>query len=124
MLRKLLAILLLGEALRNALWLTALLPSMVWRDFETVVLVAVRAAVSAVEIVGGVLLLENRQRGAALARIALPVSAVLVTLEIGWRLSPSDVDPTFRWWIVAGYWLYAIAASVWLRRSGTGLDET
>jgi hypothetical protein len=47
----------------------------------------------------------------------LLVSAVLLTIETGWRLTPTDLDPTWRWPLVAAYWVYALGAVYALRRA-------
>jgi hypothetical protein len=114
-LTKLLAVLLLAEAVRTAFWIAELLPSLGWRGHWILLLVLARAGVGALQIASTVLLFDASARGVRLAQIALISSAVLLTLEIGLRLAPSDVDPSFRWWIVGAYWVYAGAM-------GTGLQ--
>ena len=111
---KLLAVLLMVEALKAAAWVAALVSTLPARDSLTLAVIALRAAVSAVQIVSSVLLFENRPPGATLARWAFLTSAGLLTLEIGFRLAPSNLDPTFRWWIVGGYWVYASVAAAYI----------
>jgi hypothetical protein len=112
--RPILAGLLILEAVQSALWMAPLLPSLGVRDRTTVVLVAVRAVVSALELVAGFQLRVNRLSARPLARAALIVSAALMPLEIGWRQVPTNLDPTYRWWVVSAYLVYAAAASWWL----------
>ena len=113
--RPILAGLLILEAIQSALWIARLLPSLGVRDRTTVVLVGLRAVVSAVELVAGLQLRLNRMTGRPLARAALLASTALMTIEIGWRQVPTNLDPTYRWWIVGAYVVYAAAAYWWLR---------
>ena len=56
------------------------------------------------------LLLREADAGRRAGRWSLIASALLTPLEIGWRLVPTNTDPTYRWALVAGYWVYAMAA--------------
>jgi hypothetical protein len=56
-------------------------------------------------------LIEQRPIAVGVARVTLVGSAVLTTLELGWRLAPSNLDPAWRWPVVVGSWIYA---AVWL----------
>ena len=103
------------EAVNAALWVVHLLPSLAVRDRTTIALVLLRAGVSGLQIASGVFLRTGRLSGPAVARWALAASAVLVPFETGWRLVPTNLDPTYRWWLVGGYWLYAGAAGRWLK---------
>jgi hypothetical protein len=105
------------EGVRSGLWIAALLPSLGVRDRTTVVLVCLRAAVSAIQMVSGVLLRLGRMSAPALARAALLASAVLMPLELGLRLVPTNMDPTYRWWLVAAYAVYAGSAIWYLGRA-------
>jgi hypothetical protein len=100
------------EGLYSGLWIAGLLPTLAARDAATLVLVALRAGVSALELVGAWMLSNNRVSGTPLARGALAASAVLIAAETGGRLAPTNLDPTYRWWIVAAYGIYA-AAAIW-----------
>ncbi len=104
--------LLMLEAVQSALWIAALLPSLGVRDRTTVALVCLRAAVSGTQMVGGVLLRLGRTAAPVLARSALLASAALMPFETGWRLVPTNLDPTYRWWLVAAYGIYA-GSAVW-----------
>jgi len=73
--------------------------------------------VTALELISATFLVNDREGGPTLARRVLLASAVLLTLEVGLRLAPTNLDPTFTWWVVTAYWMYAIAAQ-WLLRSG------
>src|SRR5438552_3312803 len=108
--------LLILEAVESALWVARLLPSLGVRDRTTVALVCVRAAISSVELVSGVLLRLGRISAPVLARAALLASASLMPFEVGFRLVPTNLDPTYRWWIVAAYAVYAGRAIWYLRQ--------
>ena len=99
--------LLILEAANAGLWVSRLLPSLAVRDRTTVLLVGLRVCVSGLQIVAGVLLRTARLSGPTMARWSIVGSAVLMPLEIGWRLVPTNLDPTYRWWVVVGYWVYA-----------------
>jgi hypothetical protein len=114
---RIVAFLLVLESSMAGLWIAALLPTLGVRGWLTSTLVACRAIVSACELSGAVWLYGRRRPGAAVSRWALIASAILTTFEIGWRLAPSNLDYTFRWWCVGAYWAYAVAAFAWLRRA-------
>ena len=114
-LRRVIAALLLAEALLSAAWIAGLMPSVPTREAVILVLVTLRGGVSALQLTAATLLFGRRPPGWRLARWALLASAALVTLEIGWRLSPSNIDPTFRSWFVAWYWVYALACGWYLK---------
>jgi hypothetical protein len=104
--------LLILEAVQSALWIAGLLPSLGVRDRTTVALVCLRAVVSGVQMVSGLLLRLGRMSAPALARSALTASAALAPFETGFRLVPSSLDPTYRWWLVTVYAVYA-ASAIW-----------
>jgi predicted membrane channel-forming protein YqfA (hemolysin III family) len=113
--------LLILEAAQSALWIARLLPSLGVRDRTTVALVCLRAAISGMQMVSGVLLRIGRLSAPAVARSALLASASLMPFEMGWRLVPTNLDPTYRWWITAGYAMYAAGAIWYLNRDPPGL---
>jgi hypothetical protein len=113
--RPIVAGLLILEAVQSALWITRLLPSLAVRDRTTIALVVLRAAISALQMVAGVQLRANRMSAAPLARATLLASAALIPFEIGWRLAPTNLDPTYRWWVVGAYLVYAAAAVRYLK---------
>ena len=115
-----LSLLLLLEALNTVLWIAGLLESLPTRGPLVLSLLGLRAATGALQMVGGALLVGRRPPGPGLATIALLASAVLTTCEIGLRMAPSNLDPTFRWWVVWGYWIYAAAAIILLRAARSG----
>src|SRR4029079_13182061 len=108
--------LLLLEALRTALWISHLLAGLPGRDLVAVILIVLRAAVGTMQLVSFMLLLRVIPAGRRLAIWSLGCSAVLTTIELGWRLTPTNTDPTYRWWLVAGYWGYA-AGAIWVLRA-------
>jgi hypothetical protein len=122
---RLVGFLLLFEAALTIAWLTSLLSTMRVYGALTIVLMAARAVVGALQFVAWVLL-SRTTRGAGtlppsavpIARAAVSASAVLFVAEVGFRLSPSNLDPTFRWMYVLAYWLYAGVVLAVLARIG------
>lgn len=110
---RVLALLLTAEGVWTLVWLTQLLSSLGWRDKSSVALILARGVVGAVQLSTGWGLASRRPSALALARWVLLVSAVLFTVETGWQVTPTDLDPTFRWPLVGMYWVYALGA-VWV----------
>jgi len=113
--RRVVALLLIAEGVWTLMWLTQLLSSLGWRDKSSVALILARGVVGAMQLTTGWGLAGMRPSALPLARWVVLVSAVLSTLEIGWRLTPTDLDPTYRWPLVLAYWVYALGA-VWVLR--------
>jgi hypothetical protein len=118
---RLVAYLLIAEGLLGALWLANLVPVIAAHGPVTIALIVARGLVAAAQLMSGWLLIRRRPPGAPIARGALLASAALVILEIGLRLAPSNLDPTFRWPVVAAYGAYAMALRWSLRPEGPGL---
>ena len=114
--RQLLALLLVLEGIATPIWIARLLPSLAAYDALVLVVIVARLVTAAGLFMGGWLLTNQRPAAAPIARAALLVSAVLTTMEIGFRMAPSNLDPTFRWPVVALYWVYALGVSWYLRR--------
>jgi hypothetical protein len=112
-----LAALLILEAFGTARSLVSLLGSLRGYDALTLVLLTIRAAIGAGELVGGMLLWRRQPVAGALVPPVLLASAILRVFETGFRVTPTDADPTFRWWIVGGYGLYAMIAAWLVRRA-------
>jgi hypothetical protein len=110
------ALLLLLEGFWTALWIAGLLPSLAGHSSRVVTVITLRATVGVAQIMAARFLLAGRAGGRAIAQVALIGSAALLTIELGARMSPSNLDPSWRWPVVAAYWIYAAALSVRLRR--------
>jgi hypothetical protein len=117
------ALLLIAEGVWTLMWLTQLLSSLGWRDKSSVALILARGVVGAMQLTTGWGLAGKRPSALALARWVLLVSAVLFTVEIGWRLTPTDLDPTYRWPLVVAYWVYALVAFLFVRRALLSLQH-
>ena len=113
--RLVLAVLLVAEGFTTALRVTGLLPNLAVYGGVALGLIGLRAVAGVLACTSGWLLAIGRPPGAQLARWTLLASAALGTLEIGWRLAPSDLDPAFRWYYVIAYWTYA-GAGTWALR--------
>jgi hypothetical protein len=97
---------LLIEGALTVLWLTGLLSTLVVYRWSTLGLIAIRALIGALQLTSGWWLLAGRMAAPALATTAVAASALLTVAEVGFRLSPSNLDPTFRWPFVAVYAAY------------------
>jgi hypothetical protein len=113
---RLIAFLLIAEALVGALNFTQLLPQISIYTPLTIALILLRAAVNAFLFVGGWTLANRRPQGPALARYALVASAVLTIFDLGLNLAPAMVYAWWRWQATAAYIIYA-AACVWVLRN-------
>ena len=118
--RRLLGLILIAEAILAGLSTLRSIPDLPGYDAIAITLIVASAAVGALQLTSGVLLVERKLPGPALGRIALLLSAALTTLVVGYRLAPSDIYYWIRWEFVAGYWAYA-AIGIWaLREKDSG----
>lgn len=122
--RRLLAVLLVVEAGLTASWLAGFLAVIGTYGWDVAVLVALRVAIAILQVTAGLMLTGGRLPAAVFARAAWIGSAVLLTVELGLGLAPSNVFPSYRWPLVVAYWIYAAAAVTLLgwaeRRQATG----
>lgn len=110
----LIAFLLVVEGVATGVWLARILPSIQGYDRPALILVAARVVIGGMQLMSGFFLTSRGPATATLARFALLASAMLTTFEIGARLAPSNLDPTFRWPLVIAYWIYALGASIYI----------
>jgi hypothetical protein len=110
---RVIAFLLIAEAMFGALRLAQVLPRLGFYDALAQLLIVVRGLVCAMEFAGGWMLAERRQNSARFAGLALLASAALTPLDVGLNLAPNDVFPTYRWSVTIGYGVLATAAA-WL----------
>ena len=108
-----LGLLLMLEGFASGVRLTRFAPLFAAYPPLTIGMLILRFGVGVLQFAGGWTLLGRRPVGPALARLSLLVSAVLTTIEIGFRLVPTSLFPTYRWPAVGLYWLYALAGA-WL----------
>ncbi len=113
--RRLLGFVLLLEAALAALATLRAVPSLPGYDAIANIVILARAAVGALQLAGGLMLVERKPPGPALARAALLASAVVTMLVVGLRLAPSDVYYWIRWQFVASYWAYVLVG-IWILR--------
>jgi hypothetical protein len=114
--RRLVGAILIVEAAIAALGTLQSIPALPGYDAIAIVLILARAGIGALQLISGVLLMEQRGSGPALATIALGLSAIVTTMVVGFRWAPSDVYYWYRWQFVAGYWVYAVIGVLYLRR--------
>lgn len=118
---RVLGLLLIAEGVSTLFWLVMLLPSLGWRDRSSVAVIVARGVIGALQLVSGWGLASRNVSAPALARWALGLSAALLALEMGFHLSPSNLDPTYRWPLVWAYAVYALVAIVILRPNSSDL---
>jgi hypothetical protein len=104
------------EATFSSLGIAKLLPAIVFLGPLAWVLAAARLVLTVLEFTAVTFLLHHRDAGPMLARRVLLASACLVVVEVGLRLAPTNLDPTFKWWVVSAYWVYVVAIR-WMLRS-------
>jgi hypothetical protein len=116
--------LLLLEGALSGLWIWNLLPGLAGRDALTLSLIAGRALVSVAQMVSFWCLRTRRPFAATLTTRTLLAAGVLMTCETGLRLSPTNLDPSFRWYVVVGYWAYVAVAFSTVRGTGVKMWKT
>jgi len=110
---RLIAFLLIAEALFGALNFSQLVSQIgIYTPF-TIALILLRAVVNAFLFVGGWTLANRQPQGPALARYALSASAALTIFDLGLNLAPTMVYPWWRWQVTVAYGIYA-AVCVWV----------
>jgi len=107
------AVMLMLEGFSSGMRLLQFIPVFVVYSWFTVTLLLVRGGVGVLQFAGGWSLLQKAPVGPRLGRTALVVSAVLTMFEIGFRMTPTSLFPSYRWPFVAAYWLYALVG-VWV----------
>ena len=115
---RLIAFLLIGEALFGTLNFTQLISQIGIYAPLTIALILLRAVVNECLFVGGWTLANRRPQGPALARYALIASAVLTVFDVGLNLAPTMVYPWWRWEITGAYSIYA-ATCIWALKGTT-----
>lgn len=115
-LRPVLAVLLLAEGLLTGVWLAGLLPQLAAQDLLPFLLVLARGLSGVFQAAGGWLLLQRAPPAVPLAQVGVVSAAAISLCGIGFRLMPTNLDPSFRWPIVIGYGTYALTMSWLLRR--------
>jgi hypothetical protein len=114
---RLVAFLLITEAIVNGLSVGSLISALPGHDASVVVFVLLRGLVSALQFAGGWSLAERRASGPALARASLLAGAGLTFFDVGLNLAPTNIPYWYRWHWTAIYCVYALAALWWLSRS-------
>lgn len=114
---RIVGLLLTAEGVWTLFWFVQVLSSLGWRDRSSVALILARAVVAAMQLSTGWGLSSKRQSAPSIARWVLLLSACLLTIEMGWQMTPTNLDPTYRWPVVLGYWLYAGVAIWFLRKA-------
>jgi len=115
----LVCLLLILDGLLAGLWVAARLPTLGVHGPVTIAFILARGFAAAALLAGGWLLLQRRPPGTPIARAALVAAASLYTVDVAFRLSPTNLDPTFRWVPVVAYWVYATVVRGYLGKTAT-----
>ena len=106
--RAALTLLLLGEAIFTGAWLARLLVMLPAYGWTTLAVIGLRVLMALGQVVASVRLSRDERAGATLAAWVFVASAVLLALELGARLRPTNIFPAHRWVVVAIYAVYAL----------------
>ena len=115
--RSIVAALLMLDGLLGALWVARFVPVFGAYDGVVIALILLRGCVAALLCTSAWLLMSERPPASIFATTAVVASAIFVTLEIGFRVSPSSLFPTYRWPFVSIYWCYALGVAMYVNRS-------
>jgi hypothetical protein len=96
------------EALLGIQALTAFLPVAVSYDATVWVMTFLRALVTLGQGMTVMMLSRRAAPASPFGRTVVLASAVLLTLEVGARLAPSNLAPGTREPVLAAYWVYAV----------------
>ena len=121
---RIVAFLLIAEAMFGALRLSVLLAQIGIYDALAIALILARGALGILQFTGGWLLANRRPPGAMFARWALAGGAVLTVFDVGLQLAPTSIYHWYRWQVTGAYAVYA-AVAIWclsLRTAGTAVD--
>ena len=113
---RLLAFLLLAEALFAGVRVAGFVPRLGGYDLIAMTLILARCALGALQFTAGWLLATRRPQGPALGQAAFVGAAVLTVFDVGFGLAPTGVYAWLRWQVTLCYVAYAIAAAVFLKR--------
>ena len=111
--QRLLAFLLIAEAMFGALRLSSLLPQISFYEPVAIALIVSRGFLGALQFTGGWLISTHRPAGPAIARWALIGGAALTVLDVGFGLAPTGIYSWYRWHVTIAYVVYAVVG-VWV----------
>jgi hypothetical protein len=104
---RILAFLLIAEAMFAGLRLAGLVPQLAAYDAVAVALILARGLLGALQFAGGWMIASRRAQGLVLGQWAFIGGALLTLLDVGLNLAPTDVYPWYRWHVTVAYGLYA-----------------
>lgn len=107
-----------AEAANAILWLGGIFAAAAVHDPLVLVLAWVRAIVAALQMWSSGMLIRRAPAGVSFARLSFLLSAALLVVEIGFRLSPSSLQPGLHVPIVVAYAVYAVTCVGLLRQIG------
>ena len=109
---RVIAFLLIAEAMFGALRLSVLLSQLGIYDTLAIALILGRGALGVLQFTGGWLLANHRPAGVLFARWALVGGAVLTVFDVGLQLAPTSIYHWYRWHVTVAYAVYA-AGAIW-----------
>ena len=113
--RKLVALALLLEGFASGVRAASLPTLVMIYPFPTVAVLLLRLAVGVVQFTSGWMIWQARPFASALGALSLLASAVLLVFEVGFGFSANSVFHSYRWPLVIGYGVYALAGA-WILR--------
>ena len=116
---RLIAFLLIAEALTGALRVAGLLPRLGGYDAVAVALILARGGLGVLQFTGGWLIATHRPQGRVIAGWALIGGAVLTPVDVGLGLAPTSIYPWYRWRFTIAYVAYALLAWRLIRPRGS-----
>jgi hypothetical protein len=122
-LARLVAFLLIAEAMFAGLHVANLLPFLAAHDGLAITLIVARALLGALQFTGGWMIASRRPNGYVIGRWALAIGAILTVLDVGMNLAPANVFGWLRTEWTVGYAIYAALGWIVLRR-GQWTQET
>ncbi|MEO8070285.1 MAG: hypothetical protein ABI652_02710 [Acidobacteriota bacterium] len=120
--RWLLGVLLAIDGLLTELWVAGHVSTIAAYSPAPLLLMAASAIVGAAQFAGARMVIARRPAGPVLAQYALAGSALLMVLELGLGLAPSNLFPSLKWPVVCVYLVYATLAIWGLRRIAARAD--
>jgi hypothetical protein len=120
LLRAIVGVLLIFDAIDTVVWVTRVLPGAAALDPLALLLVVARAITGGVEAMAAWQLLRGGPAARPLALLAAASAATLTTLVVGLGLAPSNVMPGMRIDVVAWYWLVFVVVLGILKRGERG----
>lgn len=109
--RRAIGLVMMAEGLETGVDTAVLLPGIGVYDGPALALLTLRALVGVALFSAGWILYGRREIPMRAAAATLVLSAALRTIELGARVTPTNLFPSYRWAAIGLYWGYALAAA-------------